>query len=128
MNFIKSKVFALGRLKAGEMNATEKWYANILYERKLAGEVLWYGFDCINLRLSKGAHYRPDFFVLTSTFELQVHETKGHWQDDALVKIKVAAEMYPFIFFAIRKVRGLVEIREVGEDNLTSKINKVEGK
>ena len=31
------------------------------------------------------------------------HEVKGYWQDDAKVKIKVAAEMYPLRFVAVRK-------------------------
>ncbi len=30
---------------------------------------------------------------------------KGHWEDDARVKIKVAAEMYPFRFVAITSSR-----------------------
>jgi hypothetical protein len=37
---------------------------------------------------------------------MELHEVKGHWTDDARVKIKVAAEMYPFQFQAIRFVSG----------------------
>jgi hypothetical protein len=35
---------------------------------------------------------------------LECHEVKGFWADDARVKIKVAAEMYPFRFIAIMKL------------------------
>jgi hypothetical protein len=36
---------------------------------------------------------------------LEFHETKGFWRDDALVKIRAAAEQYPwFRFLAFRKL------------------------
>jgi hypothetical protein len=38
---------------------------------------------------------------------LELHEVKGGpWQDDARVKIKVAAALYPFRFIAIRARAG----------------------
>ena len=40
---------------------------------------------------------------MLSSGELQAHESKGHWEDDARVKIKVAAEKFPFQFIAITK-------------------------
>ena len=37
----------------------------------------------------------------------EIHEVKGHWTDDARVKIKVAAELYPYYrFSAVRRVKG----------------------
>ena len=36
---------------------------------------------------------------------MEIHETKGHWEDDARVKIKVAATLFPFRFFAITQGR-----------------------
>jgi hypothetical protein len=33
---------------------------------------------------------------------LECIEVKGYWMDDARVKIKVAAEMYPFRFVAAK--------------------------
>lgn len=33
---------------------------------------------------------------------MELHEVKGHWQDDARVKIKVASSLYPFRFQAVR--------------------------
>jgi hypothetical protein len=35
-----------------------------------------------------------------------MHEVKGFWQDDARVKIKVAASIYPFKFIAVKKAKG----------------------
>lgn len=111
---------ALGRLKQGQMNDTERRYADLLELRKRAGEIVWYKFEGLKLRLADNTFYSPDFFVMTSEYELQVHEVKGAaaiFEDDAKVKIKVAAEMYPFPFFvAIAKPKkhgGGFEITEV---------------
>lgn len=97
------KYQALGRLKASEMNGTEKSFCAYLENLKIAGEILWYRFDAINLRLASGCFYKPDFFVLNSDGELIVYETKGFWTDDAKVKIKVAADNYPFRFIVVFK-------------------------
>lgn len=97
----ESDARVLGRLKSGAMNQTERRYSEHLESRKMKGEILWFKFDCINLRLAEKTFYKPDFFVMTSDNELQVHEVKGHWEDDALVKIKVASDMYPFLFKSV---------------------------
>lgn len=95
--------YALGRLKTGVMNKTEAEYGARLELLKAAGEVLWYRFEGVKLRLADNTFYSPDFFVMTAENVLEAHEVKGHWQDDARVKIKVASEMYPFRFVAIKK-------------------------
>jgi hypothetical protein len=99
-------MYALGRLKAGKMNGTETAYGKALELRQRAGEVAWYRFEGIKLRLADGCFYSPDFAVMLSSGEMEIHEVKGHWTDDARVKIKMAAEMYPFRFIAIKKARG----------------------
>ena len=35
--------------------------------------------------------------------ELEMHEVKGFWREDARLKIKVAAEQFPFRFVAVTK-------------------------
>jgi hypothetical protein len=97
---------ALGRLKTGQMNRTEFDYERQLHVRQVAGEVVWYRFEGIKLRLADNTFYSPDFAVMLADGQLEMHEVKGHWTDDARVKIKVAAEMYPFRFIAIRKGRS----------------------
>jgi hypothetical protein len=104
--------FALGRLPVGTMNKTEAAYARHLEWRKSQGEVLWYKFEGIKLRLADATFYTCDFAVLPKDGVLQMHECKGHWQDDARVKIKVAASIYPFRFIAARKVKDGWEIEE----------------
>lgn len=95
--------FARGSLKPREMNKTEAKYAAHLDALQLCGDIRWYGFECIKLRLADNTHYTPDFMVLTKDWLLEIHETKGFWRDDARVKIKVAAAQFPFKFFGIRK-------------------------
>jgi hypothetical protein len=33
---------------------------------------------------------------------VEFHEVKGHWQDDARVKMKVAAAQHPYTFIAVK--------------------------
>lgn len=98
----KNDARVLGRLKQGVMNKTERNYAGYLESRKITGEILWYAFDSMKFRLADKTFYSPDFIVLKSTGELEAHEVKGHWEDDARVKIKVAASMFPVPFIAVK--------------------------
>lgn len=96
------KRFALGRLKTGEMNKLEQKYSEHLEILKQAGEVLWWKFEGIKLRLADNTFYTGDFAVQTADEVLEIHECKGHWEQDARVKIKVAASIYPFRFIAVK--------------------------
>lgn len=95
-------LLALGRLKPGQMNKTEAAYADHLEGLRIGGAVLWWRFEGIKLRLADNTFYTPDFAVMLSSGELEAHEVKGHWKDDARAKIKVAAEMFPFRFIAVQ--------------------------
>ena len=104
------KHFALGRLKTGAKNKTETAYGDLLELRKRAGEVAWYTFEGVKLRLADLTFYTPDYAVMLTSGELEMHEVKGGpWLDDARVKIKVAASLFPFRFIGVRKVRGAWE-------------------
>ena len=100
------RLYALGRLKKGQLNKTEQSYQDHLELLMRAGEILWYKFEGVTLRLADNrCHYTPDFAVMLSDNVLEMHEVKGFWTDDARVKIKVAAEQFPFRFIAIRRIR-----------------------
>lgn len=99
---MKHRFYALGRLKSGERNKTEAAYEQLLESMKIAGEVVWYRFEGLKLRLADNTFYTPDFFVMSADGRLEAHEVKGFWQDDARAKIKIAAEMYPFRFIAAK--------------------------
>jgi hypothetical protein len=101
----KRRMQALGRLKTGQMNKTEQAYAQHLETRKRVGQILWYRFEGLKLRLADNTFYSPDFAVMLADGSLECHEVKGFWVDDARVKIKVAADQYPMRFIAV-KVRA----------------------
>jgi hypothetical protein len=109
---IQPASFALGRLTTGKMNKTEIAYADLLEMRKRIGEVAWYAFEPVNLRLGVNCFYSVDFLVMLKSGELECHEVKGYWTDDALVKIRAAAAIFPFRFISKRLVKGQWETRE----------------
>jgi hypothetical protein len=101
--------------KPGVMNSTEIRYANLLDLRAKAGEIDGYRFESIKLRLADRTWYTPDFVVMRGDLTaIEFHEVKGFWRDDAKVKIKVAAEMYPeFAFIVAQYIKGNWEIRSI---------------
>ena len=103
---MKLKGRAIPKHKAGVMNGLERSYSVRLETMKQAGLIKWYTFESITLKLAKDTRYTPDFAVINNSDELEYHEIKGFWRDDAKVKIKVAAEMFPFIFKAFTVEKG----------------------
>jgi hypothetical protein len=103
---------ALGRLPVGKLNKTESAYGAVLELRKRAGEVAWYAFEGVKLRLADKTFYTPDFAVMLTSGQLEMHEVKGFWEDDARVKIKVAASLFPFQFIGVRFVKGAWSFEE----------------
>ena len=102
-------IYALGRMKTGAMNKTELAYSLYLDKLKGDGEILWWKFEGMKFRLADNSFYTPDFNVLRNNQDLEMHEVKGYWIGDARTKIKVAADLYPFAFIAIKaeaKKRG----------------------
>ena len=95
-------MYALGRLKTGSMNKTEAAYDAHLAALQHAGQILWRKFEGLKLRLADNTFYTPDFAVMAADGVIECHEVKGFWQDDARAKIKVAADLYPFRFIAVK--------------------------
>jgi len=81
----------------GRMNQLETRYAELLEigTRTKPQEVARWRFEPLKLRLADRTFYEPDFCVVTPEGFIEFHEVKGFWEDDARVKVKVAAEMYP---------------------------------
>jgi len=116
---MNKKFLALGRMKSGERNKTEAAYEAHLEQLKREGVIQWYAFEGMTFKLAKDTRYTPDFIVLLANGEMECHEVKGAkilFQSDAKVKIKIAAEMFPFRFIAIyakaKKDGGGWEIQE----------------
>lgn len=89
------------RRTPGAMNGWERRYSLLLEQRLKAGKIQAWSFDRLKLRLAAKTFYDTDFMVVAENGDIEIHEVKGHWEDDARVKIKVAAEMFPFRFLAI---------------------------
>jgi hypothetical protein len=94
---------AIGWLKTSAQNRTEAEYAALLESRRQAGEIAWYAFEGVTFKLAADTRYTPDFAVMLADGRMEMHEVKGFWRDDAKIKIKVAAEMFPFRFVALKK-------------------------
>lgn len=92
---------ALGRMKTGQMNKTEERFAQMLELERYAGRVKWWKFEGIKLMLAKNTSITVDFAMLPDTDILTMIDVKGSKAmvtDDARVKMKLAAELYPFVF------------------------------
>lgn len=98
----KRKLQALGRLKPGEMNKTEQAFNEYLKHQLMRGEILWYGFEVVKLKIANNTHITVDFFILDCNQCLKAIDVKGSKHivtDDAKVKMKVAAKEFPWPFF-----------------------------
>lgn len=102
--------FAKGRRHVpGKMNKLEAAFE----QEYLMGKP--HGFEQIKLRLADKTYLTIDFWSLDDDDVLTFEEVKGHWEEDARVKIKVAAEQYPYFRFrAWRRVKGLWHVETFG--------------
>jgi hypothetical protein len=74
---------------ADGLNKTERAFAEML-----ATQDLQFWTQSIKFRLAGRTWYTPDFMVISRGWLVFV-EVKGFMRDDAAVKLKVAADMYP---------------------------------
>lgn len=97
----RSRLFAKGRLPSGQMNRTESAFAAELERQRVEGLIQWWKFEGIKLRLADKTFLTVDFAVLDAEGYLRMIDVKGSmsvYQDDARVKTKVAASIYPLQF------------------------------
>jgi hypothetical protein len=119
---MRKRVFARARPRRvpGSMNKLEAAYGAHLEAAFRAGAIAAFAFEPEKLRLADKTFFTPDFRVVTSDGFIEFHEVKGFWEDDARVKIKVAAEMHPYRFVAVtqeRKTRAWVHEYFGGKDD-----------
>lgn len=66
------------------------------------------------LRLAGRTFYRVDFAAVDANGVWSLFETKGYMRDDASVKIKVAASLYPgFVFWLVHRPKKIWTMRAV---------------
>lgn len=95
------------------MNAWESEYAAILDVRLRAGEIRAWMFEPFRIILAPKTTYLPDFLVIHMDGTPEIVEVKGRQREDAMVKFKVAAAMFPFWVFRMvsKRQRHWVDIR-----------------
>jgi len=95
---------ATGTTREPAMNKTEAEYAAMLQARTSQGEILWWRYEAVTLKLADNTRYTPDFLVMRADGTLEIHETKGGFvREDGWVKLKIAAALFPFRFFLCQK-------------------------
>lgn len=108
------------RHENGVMNKTEAAYALVLNNKLLAGEIAGWWFELITIKLADRCSLQPDFLVMLNDGSLEFHEVKGgkngtgnqwiYWaEEDAKVKLKVAATIQPLPLFVVYPQRGGVK-------------------
>ena len=77
----------------------------------------------ITLRLAGRTRYTPDFLTRDHDGDLCFWETKGFMRDDAAIKLKVAAELYPFFgFVLVMRTKQRWDCRTVRRTGIDSRI------
>jgi hypothetical protein len=104
---------ARGVHKHGEMNRGEAMYSQYLAIRKQAGDIQDFWFEAITLKLAHDTRLTVDFFVMGNDCTLTCVDVKGkttskrkdgsrkakaYTQEDARIKLHVAAKLFPFRF------------------------------
>lgn len=102
--------------RRGEKNKTEQAFESEMLEpRKLAGELVWYGYEPLTFRIAKKTSYTPDYMALRADGTMEAWEVKGTWKDQhyqhSRVKVKVAAAMFPMFPFRVAMRGGKGEPR-----------------
>jgi len=98
---------------SGQMNRLEKGYSELLELLKKSGEIVEWMYEPVKLRLAYKTFYTPDFLVIKKEC-MEFHETKGFMRDDAAVKLKCAAQIYPwFRFILIKREKQNWIIKEI---------------
>ena len=100
------------RSKPGQMNGTEAKYAELLHMRTLTGEVILWHFEAMKFKIAEQCLFIPDFAVWLSDGTMDIVDVKGGIiSDDALVKIKAAADKFPQFTWAIEQYKKKAWIR-----------------
>jgi hypothetical protein len=94
--------------RRGVMNKWETAFAaEVLEPRKLSGEIAGYWYEAIRVRLANGAWFCPDFMLFFPDRHVEFFEVKGFLREAASLRIKFAAEIFPFKFtMCYRNKRG----------------------
>lgn len=95
------------------MNEWEAKFAQTLEARKKAGELVWWAYEPIRIRLADGTFYRPDFVTVDQHGRTEIYEVKGFMREASRVRLRVATEKLPYQFYLVRRYKGDLRIAKV---------------
>ena len=88
--------------KRGPNKLEQDWIDSLRY----GSQPTWLGYEAITLKLAHDCRYTPDVAWQRDGL-LYFDEVKGFFRDDAKVKLKVAARLFPWATFRlITRVKG----------------------
>jgi hypothetical protein len=88
--------------KQRSMNKTEGSFAWQLEAQVREGEITAYRYEALKFRMADHTFYTPDFMVIHNDGSLELIEVKGpHIREDAMIKFKVAREMFPWFKWSL---------------------------
>jgi hypothetical protein len=98
---VASRVIVKPSSDEAGLNRTERVWLQVLRAQ---------GFDpihvqAVTLKLAHDTRYTPDFMVVHAG-AVEFHEVKGFMREDAHVKIKVAARLFPWARFIVVRKTG----------------------
>lgn len=90
----------------------EARYAQHLDLLRLAGEIRWWAYEPLSLKIAEGAHYRPDFITIEASGGISARETKGFMREAARVRLLVAARAFPWLRIVLVRNEGGAWVEE----------------
>lgn len=94
------------------MNRTEARRAKHLESLRTSGAVIDWAYEPEKFRLADRTWYMPDFRVVYANGAIEFEDVKGrkgdrYWcEEDAKLKLKLAAELHPYRFVIVWPLRG----------------------
>ncbi len=86
----------------------ERDFADHLNHLFMVGEIVRWTYEDTKLRLGTGSWYTPDFRLIMRDGSIVFYEVKGHQREAALVRIKVASDLYPeYTFIQVKREQGV---------------------
>lgn len=87
---------------------TEQRYAqDVLAVWAHDGAIVRWRYEAVRLQLAPQTTLTPDFLLTLPDGRMQFHEVKGFAREDAMVKLKIAARLWPeYLFYLVRWHRG----------------------
>lgn len=85
------------------MNKAERAVAFALEAELRRGDIAAWWYEAFTFKLAHDTRYTPDFIVQKIDGALEAIEVKGFMRDDAHVKLKLFAAMFPFRVTLIQK-------------------------